>query len=197
MFIAFEGPDEVGKSTSAQALAYDGVPIYNITKKEHEAIPRDAAHSHDLVITYDRIDWLTHMVYRLALPDRDWGDDRPRTVFAMPDTHLVLKMHHPERAKEIEAFGEGYAPGRIQDVNFMYFHQIDFLSKLNQAKDYALFRSVSIVEVWHDQKQGIFEQRLVSFNSAAFSHYQSVGMGLVDSDERLLEFLQYVESQTL
>lgn len=197
MFIAFEGPDEVGKSTSALTLDAAGQPDYNATRDMH--LENVAEFQGDVLVphTYDRIDWLTHMVYRLALPDRDWGDDRPRTVFAMPDTHLVLKMHHPERAKEIEAHGEGYAPGRIQDVNFMYFHQIDFLSKLNQAKDYALFKSVGIVEVWHDQQQGVFEQRLVSFNSAAFSHYASVGMGLVDSDERLLEFLQYVESQTL
>ena len=197
MFIAFEGPDEVGKSTSAAALDAAGQPDYNATREMH--LQNVAEFQGDTLVphTYDRIDWLTHMVYRLSMPDRTWDDDRPRTVFAMPDTHLVLKMHHPERAKEIEAVGEGYAPGRIQDVNFLYYHQIDFLSKLNQAKDYKLFQSVSIVEVWNDQANGIFEQRLVSFNSAAFSHYHSVGMGLVDSDETLLDFLQYVESQTL
>lgn len=194
MFIAFEGPDEVGKSTSAKTLA-SGDPIYNATKANHAEA--GAAAENGTVVTFDRIDWLTHMVYRLAMPERTWDDDRPRTVFAMPDTHLVLKMHHPEQAKTIEAVGEGYEPGRIQDVNFLYFHQIDFLTRLNQAKDYKLFKSISIVEVWNDRKNDVFEQRLVSFNSAAFSHYQSVGMGLVESDEQLLDFLQYVESQTI
>lgn len=197
MFIAFEGPDEVGKSTSAAALDAAAQPDYNATREMHLA--NIAEFEGDVLVphTYDRIDWLTHMVYRLAMPERTWDDDRPRTVFAMPDTHLVLKMHHPERAKEIEAVGEGYLPGRIQDVNFLYYHQIDFLTRLNQAKDYRLFKSVSIVEVWNDQANGIFEQRLVSFNSAAFANYHSVGMSLVDGDDALLGFLQYVESQTL
>jgi hypothetical protein len=194
MFIAFEGPDEVGKSTSAKALAA-GDPIYNATKANHAEAA--ASVENGTVITFDRIDWLTHMVYRLAMPERDWDDDRPRTVFAMPDTHLVLKMHHPERAREIEAVGEGYAPGRIQDVNFMYFHQIDFLTRINRAKDHALFKSISIIEVWNDRKNDVFEQRMIAFDSAAFGTYGSVGTKLVTDDASLLDFLQYVEQHTL
>lgn len=194
MFIAFEGPDEVGKSTSAKALA-SGDPIYNATKANHAEA--GAAAENGTVVTFDRIDWLTHMVYRLAMPERDWDDDRPRTVFAMPDTHLVLKMHHPTRAVEIEAVGEGYAPGRIQEVNEMYFHQIDFLARINRAKGYQLFKSVSVVEVWNDRVHGVFEQRMISHDSAPFGTYESVGMRIVYSDETLLEFLHHVEQQTL
>jgi hypothetical protein len=196
MFIAFEGPDEVGKSTSAKALDAAGQPEYNATRAMH--LKNVAEFQGDQLVphTYDRIDWLTHMVYRLAMPERDWNDDRPRTVFAMPDTHLVVKLHHPEMAEKIEAVGEGYAPGRIQEVNEMYYHQIDFLMLLNKRKDYQLFKSVSMVEVWNDRAAGVFEQRLAMFDCAEFDH-GSVGERLVVNDEGLLDFLQYVEQHTL
>jgi hypothetical protein len=196
MLIAFEGPDEVGKSTSAAILSYDSEPIYNATKANHAEIAAKLADETTLVQTFDRIDWLTHMVYRLAMPERDWGDDRPRTVFAMPDTHLVLKMHHPQRAADIEAHGEGYGKGRLVEVNEMYFYQIDFLTALNRRKNYALFKSVSIIEVWNDQTAGVFEQRMASHDSAPFGHHESVGTQLVDSDDKLLEFLRYVDHHT-
>jgi len=196
MFIAFEGPDEVGKSSSAKALDAAGQPDYNATKTMHAENVAAFQGERLMPHTYDRIDWLTHMVYRLALPDRDWNDDRPRTVFAMPDTHLVLKMHHPERAAQIEAHGEGYEPGRLANVNALYFHQIDFLTRLNRTNGYNLFKSVSIIEVWNDQTAGVFEQRMIACDSPAFE-FGSIGERLVHDDETLLDFLQYVEQHTL
>ena len=38
MFIAFEGPDNTGKSTSAANLASDGVAVYNATKGLHRQL---------------------------------------------------------------------------------------------------------------------------------------------------------------
>lgn len=194
MFIAFEGPDEVGKSTSAKALDCAGQPDYNATKKMHARNVEEWQGDRFMPHTYDRIDWLTHMVYRLAMPERNWDDDRPRTVFAMPDTHLVLKMHHPQLAGQIEAVGEGYEPGRLTSVNEMYFHQISFLSALNKSRGYALFKSVSIIEVLNIPGSEVFTQQLVEFDSPAFE-FGSVAERLVDSDESLLDFLQYVEQQ--
>ena len=194
MFIAFEGPDEVGKSTSATALDCAGQPDYNATKKMHAANVAEMGHDSLMPHTYDRIDWLTHMVYRLAMPERDWDDDRPRTVFAMPDTHLVLKMHHPAFAAKVDAVGEGYERGRLTAVNEMYYHQIDFLTALNKSRGYTLFKSISIMEVINDQSQDLFVQTLRAFDSPAFE-FGSVAERLVDSDEKLLEFLQYVDHQ--
>lgn len=194
MFIAFEGPDEVGKSTSAKALDAAGQPDYNATKKMHAKNVAEWQGDQFMPHTYDRIDWLTHMVYRLAMPERDWDDDRPRTVFAMPDTHLVLKMHHPAFAAKVDAVGEGYERGRLTSVNEMYFHQVDFLTALNKARGYTLFKSVSIIEVINDQDQDLFVQTLRAFDSPAFE-FGSVAEKLVDSDEKLLDFLQYVEQQ--
>lgn len=190
MFIAFEGPDEVGKSTSAAALTSFDSPIYNATKTNHRLAQQAIGGDHELVQTFDRIDWFSHMVYRLALPDHEWNDDRPRTVFAMPDTHLVLKMHRPDSI--IEAPDEpGYNPDKVAAANEMYYYQVDFLMALNRLKGYALFKTVSIVEVVNDQQAGTFEQRLVAFDSPTNGwNYDMLLHRMVNSDNDLLEFLR-------
>lgn len=192
MFIAFEGPDNVGKSTSAANLSSEGVAVYNVTKDKHAVMGKDI--EPDQVVTYDRIDWFTHMIYRLALPDAEWNDARARTVFAMPDTHLVIKMHRPELA-DFTADEVVHTP--ISQVNPMYFYFAEFLSSLNRARHYSLFKSISIIEVTNDELAGVYSQRLVSFDSAAFSFLDilSVLDRLVDSDESLLEMLRYVDSR--
>lgn len=190
MLIAFEGPDEVGKSTSAATLTSFDSPIYNATKTNHRLAQQALGGDHDLVQTFDRIDWFSHMVYRLALPTHEWNDDRPRTVFAMPDTHLVLKMHQP--GSIIEAPDEpGYNPDKVAAANEMYYYQVDFLMNLNRLKDYALFKTVSIIEVVNDQRAGTFSQYLVAFDSPTNGWNRDMLLHrLVDSDQSLLEFLR-------
>ncbi|QCW22314.1 thymidylate kinase [Microbacterium phage Luna18] len=190
MLIAFEGPDEVGKSTSAKALTSFMEPVYNATKENHAKLAMSVRNEAGLVGTFDRIDWFSHMVYRLALPTHEWNDDRPRTVFAMPDTHLVLKMHTP--GSIIEAPDEpGYTPGKVAAANEMYYYQVDFLMQLNRLKDYQLFKTVSIVEVRNDQKNNSFTQQLTVFDSPTNGHTRDMLLHrLVDSDESLLEFLR-------
>jgi len=193
MFIAFEGPDNTGKSTSADRLSYNGQGFYNATKAMHELHQEIIRDEGDVPITYDRIDWFTHMVYRLSLPDKDWNDERPRTVFAMPDTHLVVKLHHPQLAELIS--DELYETGTLARVNPMYYYFADFFMHLNRQQNYSLFKSVSIVEVMNDPRHpGTFSQRLQAFDSPAFE-FGSQAEKLVDSDEKLLEFLRYEEQQ--
>lgn len=196
MLIAFEGPDEVGKSTSASNLSSYGSPIYNATKDNYaEALCDHQKMTLDGVITFDRIDWFSHMVYRLALPTHEWNDDRPRTVFAMPETHLVLKLHHPTSI--IEAPDEpGYNPEKVSAANEMYYYQVDFLMRLNKAKGYSLFKSVSIVEVVNDQKTRDFSQELVAFDSPVSTFFDVRRMG-IRSDIDLLELLRDVDRNTL
>jgi hypothetical protein len=196
MFIAFEGPDKVGKSTSAEGLAHNAVSIYNATRGAHTDMQREQTW-HDkeglrFVQTYDRIDWFTHMVYRLALPEKDWNDERPRTVFAMPDTHLVVKLHHPELAGLIA--DELYDTGTLARVNPVYYYFADFFAGLNVERDYALFKSVSIIEVSHDPRDGTFSQKLVDHSSKGLT-WGSVAERLVNDDASLLSFLQYVDQR--
>lgn len=197
MFIAFEGPDNTGKSTSAKALDCAQQPDYNATKEMHA---RNAAEwngdaSKSLMPhTYDRIDWFSHMVYRLALPEHEWNDERPRTVFAMPDTHLVVKLHHPELAPLID--DELYETGKLAEVNPMYFYFADFLVGLNVQRDFALFKTISLIEVSNDPRDGSFSQRLVEFSSPVFD-FPSAAERLVRDDDSLLELLQYEEQQRL
>lgn len=192
MLIAFEGPDNVGKSTSATALSSYDQPIYNATKANYaEALADHQTMTLDGVITFDRVDWFTHMVYRLAYPQRDWNDDRPRTVFAMPDTHFVLKMHHPVMVDLIEDIGDGIEKGKLVAANEMYYYQFDFLMGLNRLKDYALFKTMSIIEVQSDPRDGSFSQKLVSFDSPTNGWSRDMLLHrLVDSDQSLLEFLR-------
>lgn len=197
MFIAFEGPDNTGKSTAAMRLDCAGQPDYNMTKAMHaENVAEVALGSGEQLMphTYDRIDWFTHMVYRLSMPERDWNDDRPRTVFAMPDVHLVVRLHHPDLAPLID--DELYETGKLALVNPMYYYFGDFFMGLNEERGYALFRTVSLVEVFNDPRDGTFSSHLVSFSSEVTEW----NLGLspeVKGDDALLELLQADEQQRL
>lgn len=192
MFIAFEGPDDVGKSTSAKRLDAAGQPDYNATKAMHAANVAERCQDETLPHTYDRIDWFSHMVYRLALPDREWNDDRPRTVFAMPDTHLVVRVHAPELA---DFTADEVVDTPIAKVNPMYYYFADYFLRLNKAQQHALFKSVTIIEVQLDRAAGTFAQRIIAFDSSAFP-FGTVAERLVQNDDDLLEFLRYVDQHT-
>lgn len=194
MLIAFEGPDNVGKSTSAEKLAWSAGSVYNANTQNYAQAKADIEEFPDAIITFDRIDWFTHMVYRLAYPHRSWDDDRPRTVFAMPDTHFVLKMHHPVMVDLIEDICDGIEKGKLGAANEMYFHQFDFLTQLNQRKGYTLFKTMSIIEVANDPIDRTFNQKLVAFDSPVNGLTRNMLLDrLVDSDESLLEFLREEE----
>jgi hypothetical protein len=189
VFIAFEGPDNAGKSTSAAHLTSFESPVYNATKENHRraqtAMGNEAA---TLVQAFDRIDWLTHMVYRLALPDREWNDDRVRTVFAMPDTHLVFKIHRPDLA---HFTADEVVDTPISKVNPMYYHVGTFLATLNDRLDYTLFRTVSFVEVANEGES--YQQELKAF----YSPVNPLPIAPVTTDEELLELLRYDEHTRL
>ena len=195
MFIAFEGPDKTGKSTSALEVAHseDGV-FYNARKELHANLQGQYTSEPELPVTYDRIDWLTHMVYRLAMPTREWNDARVRTVFAMPDTHLVFKLHSAEYIRSIK--DELYSRGDLVPVNFAYELMADYLRLMNQAQDFKLFKSISVVEVSNDPATGEFKQELVKFAGPA--HPWGTGADQpVTTNAALLEMLRNAEQQTL
>ncbi|QFG04715.1 thymidylate kinase [Microbacterium phage ChickenKing] len=190
MFIAFEGPDKAGKTTSATNLAHDGVAIYNATKEMHAAMQEQMLLEPELPVTYDRIDWLTHMVYRLAMPTREWNDERVRTVFAMPDTHLVFKLHL-EAGKVSD---ELYEVGDLNPVNAAYAQTAMWLAMLNGTQGFSLFRSISVVTVQHDQETGAYSQRLAELAAPVFPWLDG-NERTVDSDESLLEMLRGIDQQ--
>lgn len=192
MFIAFEGPDNVGKSTSAARLDMSGqASAYNITKALHAEHVKEA--EPDSVVCYDRIDWFTHMVYRLALPDRDWNDDRPRTVFAMPDTHLVVKLHHPQLA---DFTADEVVDTPIGLVNPTYFYFADFFTGLNEERDFALFKSITLIEVVNTKED--YSQRVASFSSPVTDWaWVEARYGKSITDMDLLELLNHEDSQRI
>ena len=191
MLIAFEGPDKAGKSTSACNLS-SSLPIYNATKENYTETLQEMQGESGVVQCFDRIDWLTHMAYRLALPDHEWNDPRVRTVFAMPDTHLVFKLHEKSLAGHIS--DELYMDGTLATVNDMYSFLSQMIMDLNETRDWALFKTVTILEVRNDGDE--FSSRLVYFSSPVFK-YIEVAKNTVHDDQTLLELLQYEDSQRL
>lgn len=187
MFIAFEGPDNAGKSTSARNLDYLGEPTYNATKRLHEGWQNQDLG--EVVHTYDRIDWFSHMVYRLALPDRDWNDDRPRTVFAMPDTHLVVKLHRPDLA---DFTADEVVDTPIANVNMLYYYFADFFARLNSQQNYSLFKTVSIIQVVNTPDE--FSQSLVMFDSPVTDRFEPE---YGSTDKMLLGWLRHEDQHRL
>lgn len=191
MLIAFEGPDKAGKSTSAYNLS-SSLPIYNATKENYTETLQEMQGESGVVQCFDRIDWLTHMAYRLALPGHEWNDPRVRTVFAMPDTHLVFKLHERRLAGGIA--DELYEIGTLATVNDLYCHLARFIMDLNEQRDWALFKTVTILEVRNEGDE--FSSRLVYFSSPVFKCIE-VAKITVHDDQTLLELLQYEDSQRL
>lgn len=181
MMIAFEGPDKTGKSTSAKELCYSGVPTYNMNvdnyKRVRESLQGEATITH----CFDRIDWLTHLVYRLALPGYEWNDERPRTVFAAPDTHLVFKLHKDASLPTDEL----YRGGQLAKVNSMYYSWIRWLTELNEDLNYSLYKTISLMEV--DLSNG-FSQHMV-FCSSPNKVYRKNELGHIATNHDLLKFL--------
>lgn len=193
MIIAFEGPDNTGKSTSATNIGHlVGEQAYNMTKENHAKVADLLSREKGLVHAFDRIDWLTHMAYRLALPDHEWNDARVRTVFAAPDTHLVFKLHSLGSAENMQ--DELYANGKLTSVNDMYHHLAQMISGLNEVRGFSLFKTVTIMEVLNTPADGTFQQRVVDFSSPV-NPWGSVAQKLVKDDETLLELLHYEDQR--
>ena len=190
MLIAFEGPDNTGKSTSANNLTYNGEAIYNATKSNYKRAQWDLQDEPYLVQCFDRIDWFSHLVYRLSLPGFDWNDDRNRTVFAMPDTHLVIKLHRPDLAQLIS--DELYSTGTLAKINPVYCDFAEFFMNLNRSQEYQLFKTVSIIEVSNDIRDNTFSQKLLAFDSPVSFGNSSVGCTM--TDKTLLDMLGHEDS---
>lgn len=193
MIIAFEGPDNTGKSTSASNIGHlVGEEAYNMTKENHSKVSQLMQQERGLVHAFDRIDWLTHMAYRLALPAYEWNDARVRTVFAAPDTHLVFKLHSAGHAENVQ--DELYDDGKLTSVNDMYHHLSAMISGLNEVRGWSLFKTVTIMEVEHVPEDNLFRQRVVDFSSPV-NPWGSVAQRLVKDDETLLELLHYEDQR--
>lgn len=190
MFIAFEGPDETGKSSSAATLDSAGQPAYNANVDNYALAKQVLQDQKDLVATFDRIDWMTHMVYRLSMPGFEWNDARVRTVFPMPDTHLVFKVHSEDHVGHIEAVNEGYSEGALSKVNSMYCMYALQLMQLNAARDFELFKTVSVVEVYNDPTEPSFSQALVAYSSPVSDLTILEDGPLPMDDHELLQLLQ-------
>ena len=139
MLIVFEGPDKAGKSTWAQQLDSFAAPRYNLKKGEYGRIKHA-----ECVVAVDRLAWLTHSVYRLALPEYEWNDRAVRTVFAMPDAHLVFMVPADPHLNTTDELYSKEQSIRIQEA----YREWCWMSfRLNSLQNGGLFRTISLVEV--------------------------------------------------
>lgn len=165
MIVAIEGADKTGKSTLAASLAIDGSVRYNCTK-EHYDIMKDKMSNSDEILVYDRVDWLTHMVYRLALPGYEWNDPRVRTVFTMPDAHLIIKIH-TNRSASIARDELYNDPMSIHNINEMYKLVIESIERHIETMLVPPVRSLTVIGVDSDPEINRFTQSIVMFYSSA------------------------------
>jgi len=174
-------------------------PDYQVTKAMHAQNVADWQGDILMPHCYDRISWFTHMVYRLALPDREWHDEAVRTVFGMPDTHLVVKLHKPELSDFNEAAPDSRT-GLVIDtpvarVNPVYWAMTETLMRLNAFQGYDLFRSISIIEVMNTPEG--YSQHLVAHDNPSWDREPGWELlhRMVTTNQDLLNFLQDVEQR--
>lgn len=187
MLIVFEGPDKAGKSTWAQQLDSATDPRYNLKKGEYGRIKHAGC-----VVAVDRLAWLTHSAYRLALPEYEWNDRAVRTVFAMPDAHLVIMVPNDSRLNTRDELYTSQQSARIHEA---YREWCWMLFRLNNLQNGGLFRTISLVEVKAGGTSGrVYEH--FALNSAGLSPTEQSCTGFnlgVTSPTTLLEMLKEFE----
>lgn len=188
MIIAFEGPDKVGKSTTADTLSSIGESVYNLTEAEY----RDIQGIEGTVETVDRVSWITHMVYRLALPHFEWDSHTEGyPVFSMPDTHLVFKTHDVTFSYLDKVPADVlYTSQESKDINKFYHIYAGQLMRMNEMLNFSLFKSISLVEVKNNGER--YSQAVSMVSSRDFSA-QGKNTAHIDSDLRLLKLLQEID----
>lgn len=187
MLIVFEGPDKAGKSTWAMQLDSVAAPRYNLKKGEYGRI-KHAGH----VVAVDRLAWLTHSAYRLALPEYEWNDRAVRTVFAMPDAHLVFMVPADPHLNTADELYDREQSTRVQEA---YREWCWMLFRLNNLQNGGLFRTISLVEARAGGTSGrVYEH--FALNSAGLSATEQSCTGFdlgVTSPSVLLEMLREFE----
>lgn len=189
MIIAFEGPDKTGKSTSADFMSSIGESNYNMTDDSYAEAVNVANENPTIVETFDRIDWLTHTVYRLALPGYEWNDKRVRTVFAAPQAHLVIKIHDQDTIQDIP-MDELYKREQLAYVNRVYRSAARSLIDLNEMSHFEIFKSITVLTVQNTPAG--YGYRCQEFSSPV-RELDSEERALLDNDLKLLEHLRYEE----
>lgn len=181
MLIAFEGPDNLGKTYAAEKLSGGNVINY-VEPESYKFAQQTEATEKGLVQCFDGVSWISHAAYHLAMPRTHCGDPA-QIVFPMPDTHLVFKVHE----------GDQVALARI---NTTYVHQAKHLMALNEALEYSLFKTISIIGVSAvDVHSGLRKQAILEFSSPLHPWFGSTSTRLVTDDMSLLDLLMVEEAR--
>lgn len=194
MLIAFEGPHGTGKTYGADKLS-GGNAIHNVDEATYQLSRPMPGDDKGVVTCYDQVGWISHMVDRLARPDaHPWAKDHPGfTVFAMPDTHLVVKLY--DRSSTPGTLPDkGYMIGDPEAINTAYAFQARNLMAMNEASNYSLFKSVTLLAYAKNKQSGSSYLRVLEFSSPLHPWWGSTQTRLVNDDLSLLDLLMVEEA---
>lgn len=150
MIVAFEGPDGAGKTTLAHKISYHY--YYNLLAKDYPKVLAKKG-----ITGIDRVAWITHYVYRLSLPYYEWHDPLIRTVFSMPEAHLVFlfSSSFPKddmyTKEEYDLICRTYSEicsffGSLMLHPYAPFRSISCFYSLDVCGEYRLGRTFSVAE---------------------------------------------------
>ena len=194
MLIAFEGPHGTGKTYGADKLS-GGAALHNIDEATYRLAQPMYDQEKGVVTCFDQVGWISHMVDRLARPaSHPWGQGHPGfTVFAMPDTHLVIKLFDRYSAPG-SLPDKGYASGEPDAVNTAYAYQAHNLMAMNEASGYSLFKTITLLGNYKDKLSGQSRLRVIEFSSPLHPWWGSAQTRLVNDDLSLLDLLMVEEA---
>lgn len=136
MLIAFDGPKGVGKARAADLLG-GGYHAGTADQLSYAGAVDRVASEKGVAHCFTGVGWVSHLAHRLAEPSSETTRTPAYPVFAMPDAHLVIKKFHV-----------GYVPDGLESINRSYEHIGRMLLSLNEGQDYALFKTVTLVDVY-------------------------------------------------
>lgn len=192
MLIAFEGTDHKGRLEAADQLSA-GHAVPKLTRSYYSHALQVDRESAGVVQCFDGIGWLSHMVHQLAAGPAPALSADPQSVFVMPETHLVFKLFRPG---EEPALAEVHTAPNWAVVNQVYTSMAHTLMALNEARDFALFKTVTIAQSFVDPLDGATRIEVMEFSSPLRSPWhRPLRARLVQDDLSLFDMLSEEDVQ--
>lgn len=177
MLIAFDGPKGAGKTRAVDLLG-GGYHAGTAEQLSYASAVDRVAFEKGVAHCFTRVGWVSHLAHRLAtLPD-DAARMPAYPVFPMPEAHLVIRK-----------FRIGYVPKGLESINKSYEHIGRMLLSLNERQDYALFKTVTLADVYSTPLGSEQKLEIDAYSSPLHPWWGTPRVRLVDSDLSLFDLL--------
>ena len=185
MLIAFEGPYRKGTATAADRLS-GGNTAELVTDAQHQVYQQHDLDNPGTVQCFDRIGWFSHLAHSLCITDEtSAGPSALHSVFTMPDTHLVFKLYRRGEESPNDA-----------GLNQVYTSLAHTFMAMNEARDFSLFKTVTITETYTDPLDGTERMEVMEFSSPLQNPWWlTTKARLVQDDLGLFDMLSVEDAQ--